>query len=128
MDPLQKTDQNIATLQAALVKLQKDITQSLADQELEIQRLRDALRSAESELGQRDEPPAGSEFPAPGTRWSHKNGNVYEVVMLSNLGSSDVQRYPVYITYKGANGLVWTRALHDWHRSMTALPSHGVQP
>jgi hypothetical protein len=128
MDPLQKTANNVTLVAQALDKLQKDIAQELIDNAAEVSRLREALQSAEVELAHRDEPPAGSEFPAPGTRWAHKNGNVYEVVMLSNLGSADPKRYPVYITYKGANGLVWTRALHDWHRSMTALASHDVQP
>lgn len=55
-----------------------------------------------------------------GTTWSHRNGNVYRVVAVSNL-HSDKDEYPPYVTYQGGNGRIWTRLLSDWHRSMTQV-------
>lgn len=60
--------------------------------------------------------------PAPGTTWRHTNGNRYEVLHIANEQTQDAQRYPVTVVYRGlVNGLVWTRAADDWHRSMTQV-------
>lgn len=60
-----------------------------------------------------------SNAPAPGSRWVHKNGNEYEVLMLANERTLDPDRYPVNVVYRGNNGRIWCRPLAQWHRSMT---------
>ena len=53
-----------------------------------------------------------------GSRWVHKNGNVYTVLMLTNTESDDHFRYPPMVVYRGENGNVWSRKASDWDRSM----------
>jgi hypothetical protein len=56
------------------------------------------------------------EAPAPLTRWQHRNGNIYIVLLIANL--PDDPRYPRTVVYKNENnGTVWARAANDWHRS-----------
>ena len=55
----------------------------------------------------------------PGTNWVHRNGTVYEVVLLANLPNED--RYPLTVVYRGPNGALWARRADDWHRSMTSV-------
>ena len=55
--------------------------------------------------------------PEIGSRWQHRNGNVYTVLHIANL--ADEERYPKTSVYQGPNGMVWTRRADDWHRSMT---------
>lgn len=57
----------------------------------------------------------------PGSRWMHKNGNIYTVLMLTNTESDDHFRYPPMVVYRGANGNTWTRKASDWDRSMHRL-------
>lgn len=59
--------------------------------------------------------------PEPGSVWSHRNGNVYEVLFLTNVTDSYDVHYPLTVVYKGANGKTWSRVAADWHRSMTRL-------
>lgn len=49
------------------------------------------------------------------TLWEHRNGNVYEVLAITNLPNED--RYPTTIVYRGSNGNLWSRRADDWHRS-----------
>lgn len=57
--------------------------------------------------------------PDPGTRWRHRNGNIYTVLCIAN--EPDAARYPRTIVYRGENGKVWARLASDWHRSMTLI-------
>lgn len=52
----------------------------------------------------------------PKTTWQHRNGNVYEVIMLTNEQSTN-DNYPVNVVYRGNNGNVWSRPISDWNRS-----------
>ena len=58
--------------------------------------------------------------PQPKEKWIHRNGNVYMVLHIANIGYRN-KIYPVTVVYKGLNGWVWTRPLSDWHRSMTLI-------
>lgn len=56
------------------------------------------------------------ETPAPLTRWQHRNGNIYVVLLIANL--FDEPRYPKTVVYQNENnGTVWARPASDWHRS-----------
>lgn len=60
-------------------------------------------------------------LPAIGSLWQHRNGNKYEVIMLTNLESSK-ETYPITVVYKNSNtGTIWSRKLSDWHKSMTKI-------
>ncbi len=59
---------------------------------------------------------------ASGSLWEHKNDNEYEVITIAN-SETKTDRYPVTVVYKNiSNGVIWSRELSDWHRSMTPLP------
>ena len=49
---------------------------------------------------------------ATGSHWIHYNGNRYAVIGAAENGNR--------VVYRGENGHVWTRALSDWHRSMSS--------
>ncbi len=54
--------------------------------------------------------------------WQHRNGAKYRVKEFTNLGTNDHEKYPITVVYENVdNGTVWSRPLHDWHRSMTWL-------
>lgn len=56
--------------------------------------------------------------------WKHYNGNLYEVLMLTNTSVEQTDKYPHTIVYKNINnGTVWSRRLDDWHRSFTFVES-----
>lgn len=54
-----------------------------------------------------------------GSVWVHTNGNRYMVLMLANEFTEHPDRYPATVVYRGENGRIWSRALSDWHRSMS---------
>jgi hypothetical protein len=56
-----------------------------------------------------------------GSLWRHNNGVEYRVLYLANEKTADPIKYPVTVVYQGPNGLVWTRPMADWHRSMTRI-------
>jgi hypothetical protein len=58
--------------------------------------------------------------PKPGQIWRHRNGTLYEVLMLAN-NHSENAAYPTTVVYRTCSfsGRVWARPMHDWHRSMT---------
>lgn len=57
----------------------------------------------------------------PKTKWKHKNGLEYEVILIANEASTDQVKYPITVVYQGANAKVWSKPLNDWHRSMTLI-------
>lgn len=58
--------------------------------------------------------------PLSDTIWSHRNGNRYKVLFITNL--PDEPRYPKTVVYQGVtNGMLWSRPVSDWHRSMTMV-------
>jgi hypothetical protein len=62
-----------------------------------------------------------SEIPKIDTRWRHTNGNHYIIYDVTNLHSTNLEKYPIRISYRGDNGFTWSRNLDDWHRSMTKV-------
>ncbi|WP_316194406.1 hypothetical protein [Bradyrhizobium sp. SZCCHNRI3052] len=71
-----------------------------------------------------------STWPEIGSIWSHYNGNVYEVVMFTNIDSTRQDQYPTTIVHRNVvNGKNYSRKLADWKRSMTQLhPLPGMTP
>lgn len=62
------------------------------------------------------------------SHWQHYNGKQYRVISIANEHCPPGHRhkYPVTVVYTNAKGKVFTRPLHDWHRSMTPLPAWTV--
>lgn len=57
--------------------------------------------------------------PKVNSQWTHRNGIVYQVMLFTNVGSAK-GAYPEQIVYFNiCNKKVYSRALSDWHRSMT---------
>lgn len=58
-----------------------------------------------------------------GKLYRHTNGNLYTVLMLTNLDASpeSAEKYPIDVVYTGQNGKVWSRRLSDWERSFTLV-------
>lgn len=60
-----------------------------------------------------------NEYPKPGSRWVHKNGIVYEVLLLTNLYGNRPE-YPTTVVYFNVeNKTNWSRPLTEWSRSFT---------
>ena len=61
-------------------------------------------------------------MPVPGDVWEHYNGCQYVVLFIANASTTRPEQYPVTVVYMGyENGLVWSRPLSKWHRSMTYI-------
>lgn len=59
--------------------------------------------------------------PKPGTLWKHRNGNIYGVWLITNVGSTN-EKYPETVVYNNIlNGKTYSRPVSDWHRSMTEI-------
>jgi|WetSurMetagenome_2_1015567.scaffolds.fasta_scaffold135493_2 hypothetical protein len=53
-----------------------------------------------------------------GQVWRHRNGNLYVVLLITNL--PDEERYPKTVVYQNVeNETLWSRRYDDWHRSFT---------
>ena len=60
-------------------------------------------------------------YPVTHSLWEHKKGNVYRVLMLTNMTATD-GRYPKTISYENIDtGERYSRPLKQWHSSMTPL-------
>lgn len=46
-----------------------------------------------------------------GSKWVHHSGRKYEVVLVSNQHSTNIERYPITITYRGPNDRVWSKPI-----------------
>lgn len=53
------------------------------------------------------------------SQWRHYNGIEYVVLYIANMHST-MPQYPPTVIYfnKNDESKIWTRPLHDWHRSM----------
>jgi len=60
-------------------------------------------------------------IPEAGTRWLNTNGGIYTVIIITNIGASNPEKYPITIVYTLCNNQFWSRPLSDWHRSMTEV-------
>lgn len=58
--------------------------------------------------------------PRIGSVWKHRNGNVYSVVLYTNVETGREDKYPHTIVYRNVhNGKHYSRKLSGWHRSMS---------
>ena len=55
-------------------------------------------------------------IPTPGSLWEHYNGNKYKVILLTNKKSTS-NKYVPQVVYENMDGDIWSRPVHDWHRS-----------
>lgn len=61
-------------------------------------------------------------WPEIGSNWRHYNGNIYEVLMFTNIISENQDKYPTTIVYYNIENMAnYSRPLMDWERSMTAV-------
>lgn len=52
--------------------------------------------------------------------WTHTNGNRYQVVLFTNIETSNTDKYPTTVVYQNVHNLkCYSRPVADWHRSMT---------
>ena len=59
---------------------------------------------------------------AVGTLWEHKNGNIYEILLITNTNSTKLDEYPITVVYRNTVNLtLWSRPLHRWYASMTPI-------
>ena len=65
--------------------------------------------------------PVPVEEVTPLSRWTHRNGGIYAVILIANEHSENQDRYPTTVVYRGYNGKTWSKPLSDWHRSMTKM-------
>jgi len=56
-----------------------------------------------------------------GSLWQHKVGGKYLVLNLTNVHAVHPGTYKVTVVYQDEDGLIWSRPLSDWHRSMTRV-------
>lgn len=74
-------------------------------------------------------PFTGWQVPPSGSRWKHTNGNEYVVEFITNEKTKNPDKYPASVVYRNAsNGTLWSRALDDWYRSMTEIPTDFAAP
>lgn len=52
-------------------------------------------------------------IPQPETKWKHKSGTIYEVVIVANEKATKTD-YPITVVYKDKEGNVWSRTLEKW--------------
>lgn len=64
--------------------------------------------------------PQDMPIPSVGEQYKHHNGNVYEVILITNKDSQRSE-YPVTVVYKGENGKVWSKPLADFKAKMTLV-------
>lgn len=57
-------------------------------------------------------------IPMPRSRWLHiTTGNHYTIVCVSNLHSSNHQKYPVTVSYQDRHQRVWSRPIEQFLKS-----------
>ena len=59
------------------------------------------------------------ETPEINSEWEHSNGQRYIVGLIANNHSTNQEKYPTIVIYRGKyNCKLWAWPLHDWHHSM----------
>jgi len=59
------------------------------------------------------------DLPLVGSKWQHRKGGIYTIVMYTNT-LSFMPKYPLTVVYSDDSGTNWSRLYSNWHRSMTA--------
>lgn len=58
--------------------------------------------------------------PIPGMVYEHDNGNLYQVMMITNQQTTRPEQYPVTVVYFNIrNGTTWSRPVSEWDRSFS---------
>jgi len=60
----------------------------------------------------------------PNTVWQHSNGNLYSILVVTNLHSQNPNYTPVVVYQGSSNGHIWSRPIEDWFRSFTLIEKH----
>jgi hypothetical protein len=61
---------------------------------------------------------SSDDWPDIGESYEHRNGNVYKVMLITNLDSTRLEQYPITVVYINLNnGTIWSRPVNDWFRS-----------
>ena len=53
--------------------------------------------------------------------WRHKNGALYKVAVITNVGSTRAEYPPTVVYFNVMTDTCWSRPVSDWHRSMTRV-------
>jgi hypothetical protein len=55
--------------------------------------------------------------------WKHTNGNIYRVILITNLLTQRPDKYPITISYENIYlpDTPWSKKFSDWYRSMTII-------
>ena len=54
--------------------------------------------------------------------YQHTSGRIYQVIAVTNAGTTNEQKYPVTVVYQNVVNLtLWSRPLNDWNRSFTQV-------
>lgn len=59
-------------------------------------------------------------IPEQGTKWKHKSGTIYEVVIVANEKATKAD-YPITVVYKDIDGNIWARSLEKWQEMEQVL-------
>ncbi len=59
-------------------------------------------------------------IPVSGEWYIHRNGNIYEVILLANEQSKN-DLYPITVVYKGKNDLIWAKELSNFNLKMRKI-------
>lgn len=51
----------------------------------------------------------------------HHSGRVYTVIAVANHGSTNIDKFPLIVVYRGANGAVWARSYDQMKTKFTVL-------
>jgi hypothetical protein len=62
-----------------------------------------------------------------GSKWRHKNGDIYFVCGLANLDATS-EKYPVTVIYTNIKTKsLYTRLASGWHKSFTLIPNEEIE-
>ena len=61
-------------------------------------------------------------IPEAGTRWQHRKGGIYEVILVTSEPEAEkAAKFPRSVVYRNVNGEVWSRTLDSWNESFKPL-------
>jgi hypothetical protein len=60
-----------------------------------------------------------AQAPAVNSRWRHTNGAVYQVAVITNVGSVRPDYPPTVVYFNLETDTWWSRPVSSWSRSMT---------
>ena len=61
-------------------------------------------------------------IPQEGTRWQHRKGGIYEVILVTSEPDEEkANKFPRSVVYHDVNGKSWVRNLDSWYESFKPL-------